>query len=83
MDRNNREDGWMDGWMDGYMDGWMDGYMDGWMDGWMELERFCRLRFSINNWAMMHQSCFFWQIVENQNKERNYILFEFYSPKVS
>ena len=59
MDRNNREDGWMDGWMDGYMDGWMDGYMDGWMDGWMELERFCRLRFSINNWAMMHQSCFF------------------------
>ena len=50
-------DGWMDGWMDGYMDGWMDGYMDGWMDGVREV--LSTSFFSINNWAMMHQSCFF------------------------
>ena len=58
--------------------------MDIWIYGWMELREVLSTSFfSINNWAMMHQSCYFWQIVENQKKERNYILFEFYSPKVS
>ena len=55
--------------------------MDIWMDGVREV--LSTSFFRINNWAMMHQSCYFWQIVENQKKKRNYILFEFYSPKVS
>ena len=39
------------------MDGWMDGWMDIWMDGVREV--LSTSFFSINNWAMMHQSCFF------------------------